>query len=276
VIVDPDFLDHWRTRMLVDALGGDESAPLYVIRVWAHCQQRRGDSFAMPAAGLRALCRAPCGADAFEAAMVDAGFIERNGQFINVPKWSEKNASLIAAWENGNKGGRPKKEPKENPRVTDQEPTANPSRTQAEPIRLREEQRQEEQKTKTARKRAAPAVLVSLPELVAEGVDEQHATDWLIARKSKGLPLTPTAWADVKSEAIKARVSPGEAIKAAAGNGWAGFKAAWMDEKPRNGQHQSAYELKAADAAKWIKGTSLDRSMIFDPEACDAVTPALR
>jgi hypothetical protein len=56
VIVDPDFLDHWRTRMLVDALGGDECAPMYVIRVWAHCQQRRGDSFAMPAAGLRGLC----------------------------------------------------------------------------------------------------------------------------------------------------------------------------------------------------------------------------
>ena len=276
MIVDPDFLDHWRTRMLVDALGGDESAPLYVIRVWAHCQQRRGDSFAMPAAGLRALCRAPCGADEFEAAMVAAGFIERNGQFINVPKWSEKNASLIAAWENGNKGGRPKKEPTGNPRVTDQEPTANPSRTQAEPIRLREEQREEEPKTKTARKRAAPAVLVSQSDLVAEGVEEQHATDWLVARKSKSLPLTPTAWADVKAEAIKARMSPGEAIKAAAGNGWAGFKAAWMHEPSRNGPHQSAYELKAADAAKWIKGTSLDRSMIFDPEACNAVTPALR
>lgn len=228
MIVDPDFIDHWRTRMLVDALGGDECAPLYVIRVWAHCQQRRGDSFAMPAVGLRALCRAPGGADEFEAAMVAAGFIERNGPHINVPKWSEKNASLIAAWENGNKGGRPKKEPNGNPRVMDQEPTANPSRTQAEPIRLREEQREEEPKTKTARKRAAPAVLVSLPELVADGVEEQHATDWLVTRKAKGLPLTPTAWADVKAEAIKARMSPGEAIKAAAGNGWAGFKAAWM------------------------------------------------
>jgi hypothetical protein len=43
MIVDPDFLDHWRTRMLVDALQ-DECAPMYIIRVWAHCQQRRGDT----------------------------------------------------------------------------------------------------------------------------------------------------------------------------------------------------------------------------------------
>lgn len=263
MIVDPDFLDHWRTRMLVDALGGDESAPLYVIRVWAHCQQRRGDSFAMPAAGLRALCRAPGSADEFEAAMVASGFIERDGPCINVPKWSEKNASLIAAWENGNKGGRPKKEPKENPRVTETKPTANPSETQAEPIRLREEQRTEEQqsKTKTARKRAAPAVLVSLPDLVADGVEEQHATDWLVARKAKSLPLTPTAWADVKSEAIKARMTPGEAIKAAAGNGWAGFKAAWMHEPARNGPVSFA-AAKAAENGKWLKGTSLDPDFI--------------
>ena len=183
---------------------------------------------------------------------------------------------IKAARENGKAGGRPKK----NPAIPDQKPTGlslgSDSETGSKAHQIPDTRYQEEPKTKTARKRSAPAVLVSLPDLVAEGVDQQHATDWLIARKSKGLPLTPTAWADVKAEAIKARVSPAEAIKAAAGNGWAGFKAAWMDEKPRNGHHPSAYELKSADAAKWIKGTSLDRSMIFDPEACDAATPALR
>ena len=123
-----------------------------------------------------------------------------------------------------------------------------------------EESREElkEPKTKTARKRAAPAVLVSLPELVAEGVEEQHATDWLVARKVKGLPLTPTAWDDIKAEAIKARMSPGEAIKAAACNGWGGFKAAWLQEPARNGPHLTHQDRKAAEMAKWFKGTSLD------------------
>ena len=144
MIVDPDFLEHWRTRMLVDALGGDEMAPFYVLRIWGHCQQRRGDRFAMPAAGLKALCKAAGDAAELETALGDAGFIERDGADIFVPKWAEKNASLLAAWENGNKGGRPRKEPIENPRVTQSKPTANPDKTQTKPIR--EEKRREEEK----------------------------------------------------------------------------------------------------------------------------------
>ena len=86
-----------------------------------------------------------------------------------------------------------------------------------------------EVKANTARKRAAPSVLVSLQDLVDEGVDRQHATDWLAARKAKRLPLTPTAWEDTKSEAIKASLTPQDAIARAAKNGWAGFKASWPD-----------------------------------------------
>lgn len=85
-----------------------------------------------------------------------------------------------------------------------------------------------EEKTKTARKRAAAVQLVSLDDLVGEGVDRQHATDWLVARKTKDLPLTPTAWEQTKGEAVKAGMTPAEAIKTAAGNAWAGFKAQWV------------------------------------------------
>lgn len=149
MIVDPDFLDHWRTRMLVDALGGDEMAPFYVLRIWGHCQQRHGDRFAMPAAGVKALCKATCGAAELEQALIDAGFIAREGSEIVVLKWAEKNASLLAAWENGNKGGRPKKKtqekPSENPAVTETKPTANPDETQTKPIR--EEKSREEPTT---------------------------------------------------------------------------------------------------------------------------------
>jgi hypothetical protein len=135
VIVDPDFLEHWRTRMVVDALGGDEMAPLYIIRIWSHCQQRKGDSFEMPSAGLKALCKYQGDAQKLESALIEAGFLARDGAVLKVPKWSEKNASLIAAWNNGASGGRPRKEPKENPRVSTTEPTANPDETQTKPIR---------------------------------------------------------------------------------------------------------------------------------------------
>ncbi|WP_211090091.1 hypothetical protein [Pseudothauera nasutitermitis] len=65
-------------------------------------------------------------------------------------------------------------------------------------------------------------------ELVAEGVERQHAEDWLKARKAKKLPLTESALDIVKAEAVKAGLTLPQAIARAAGEGWAGFKASWM------------------------------------------------
>lgn len=127
MIVDPDFLDHWKTRMLVDALGGDEVAPIYVLRIWAHCQNRRKTQFKpMPNPGLKAMCRYTGDADLLASSLEQSGFIRRfDGDSIEVVGWSEKNAQLLAAWENGAKGGRPKK--------TQQKPTGNPRKTHSEP-----------------------------------------------------------------------------------------------------------------------------------------------
>lgn len=141
MIVDPDFLDHWRTRMVVDALGGDEMASIYILRLWAHCQVRKSDRFEIPTAGLKAQCRYQGDAQQFEQALTDAGFIERDGKEIIVVGWADQNAALIAAWENGAKGGRPKK-PIQNPEETHGKPSGNPDLTQTKPIRedeIREE-----------------------------------------------------------------------------------------------------------------------------------------
>ena len=92
------------------------------------------------------------------------------------------------------------------------------------------------EKTKTARKRAAPAALVSVDDLIAEGVTKPHATDWLATRKGKGLaPLTSSIWAATKEEAAKANLTPGAAIARAAAEGWGGFKAKWVTEPDRVG-----------------------------------------
>lgn len=40
MIVQPDFPEHWKTRLLVK-ITGDKSAPLAVIRLWAHCQHSK-------------------------------------------------------------------------------------------------------------------------------------------------------------------------------------------------------------------------------------------
>lgn len=126
MIVDPDFLDHWRTQMLSDLLDGDQMAPVYVIRLWSHCQNRRDTRFSpMPPAGLKAICRFQGDAAQLETAMIQAGFVERDGDEISVPKWAEYNSQLMANWENGRRGGRPKK--------THPKPNGNPSGTQPKP-----------------------------------------------------------------------------------------------------------------------------------------------
>lgn len=140
MIVDPDFFEHWRTRMLIDLLGGDEMAPLYLIRLWAHCQLRKSDTFDMPTHGLKAVCRYAGDADHFEKAMVESGWVSRTEGKITAEKWMERNKKLRQAWDNGAKGGRPQKnptvthgKPNGNPSVTQQEPTGNPTVTQREP-----------------------------------------------------------------------------------------------------------------------------------------------
>ena len=90
-----------------------------------------------------------------------------------------------------------------------------------------------EETPKAPRKRRAPAAsqqVVSLDQLKAEGVSEQHATDWLTVRAKKSLPLTPTAWEEVKAQATLAGVSIDEAVRMAAANGWGGFKHKWLSE----------------------------------------------
>jgi hypothetical protein len=128
VIVDPDFVDHWRTGMVADALQ-DLMAPVYILRLWAHCQERKADTFVMPTRGLKAQCKFPGDAETFEAALIEAGFIERRDDTVYVIGWAEKNASLLAAWSNGSKGGRPRKEPMGNPSVTQRQPDENPGET---------------------------------------------------------------------------------------------------------------------------------------------------
>lgn len=131
MIVDPDFFDHWRTGMVADILQ-DPCAPIYIMRLWAHCQDRKSDTFIMPTRGLKAQCRFPGDAQLFEAALIEAGFIARIDNSIHVNGWAEKNAKLLASSENGKAGGRPRKnqtetkeEPNKNPTETKQEPTDN-------------------------------------------------------------------------------------------------------------------------------------------------------
>lgn len=135
---------------------------------------------------------------------------------------------IEAARANGKKGGRPKK-PK-----TQEEPAGFQNKTQDEPSSKATQSQSQlspsDEGDKPARKRRGASQVISVDQLVAENVERQHAVDWLTARAKKSLPLTQTAWEDVKAEAAKAGLSPAEAVRTAASNTWAGFKAKWLTE----------------------------------------------
>jgi hypothetical protein len=66
----------------------------------------------------------------------------------------------------------------------------------------------------------------SIAFLVAQGVDEQHAADWLTARKGK--EVTATAWTRLCNQAALAGLTPAQAVEYAAGASWVGFEAEWF------------------------------------------------
>lgn len=165
MIVDPDFLDHWKTRTLVGLLG-EEAAPVYVLRLWAHCQLRRQSMFDnLSAEALKALCRFSGPANKLETSLTASGFIRRNPDGVMlVCGWDEYNSSLIAAWKNGKRGGRPPQngpeKPSDNPRVY---PGDNPrvSPRVSEESRgegIGEEKKQDEPPTTTRAVFARPSV----------------------------------------------------------------------------------------------------------------------
>jgi uncharacterized protein YdaU (DUF1376 family) len=112
------------------------------------------------------------------------------------------------------------------------------------------------------KRRAAAAQLVSLDQVVAEGVGRQHAEDWLAVRAKKSLLLTPSAWEDVKAEAMKAGMSLADAVKTSASNSWGGFKAKWLTEQGRGGSPQPAgrHTDAAEDTSRMLAERNLKAS----------------
>jgi hypothetical protein len=224
MIVDPDFPDHWKTRLLVDSLEGDQAAPIYVIRLWAHCQNRRTSIFQnLTAAALKALCRYPGHPNKLESGLLASGFVRRDGEDLIVHEWENYNASLIANWTNGKKGGRPcsteKKKPKENPRETHGYPMANPWRTDKIGVdRIGEDRIGEDKDPPSARE---SAVVLPTKEEVVEaaklaGVPADVADTWF--HETDGRPLAPDgSWTDKSGRPIARWQS---ALKAYA-NKWA-------------------------------------------------------
>jgi Domain of unknown function (DUF4373) len=71
--------------------------------------------------------------------------------------------------------------------------------------------------------------ITPLKMLMAMGVNENLAKDWIRVRKEKRLAITQTALDKIKSHAEKNSYTFTEAIKISCENGWAGFNVSWID-----------------------------------------------
>ena len=93
------------------------------------------------------------------------------------------------------------------------------------------------QKTKETRAgREGHKSELSIADLVAEGVEKQHAIDWLAVRKvRKAGPLTATAWKGLVREAGKAGLSVDSAVQICAERGWQSLKAEWIRGRDTGG-----------------------------------------
>lgn len=102
---------------------------------------------------------------------------------------------------------------------------------------------------------------MGVADLVALGVEKQHAKDWIAARKAKRLPLTETALDGVKREAEKAGITLPKAIGTAAAEGWAGFKASWLTNQ--KGSMSAHHGLDKIDHSKGLGQENADGSFGF-------------
>jgi hypothetical protein len=154
MIVQPDFPEHWKTRLLVE-LTGDESAPMAVLRLWAHCQHSRRSKFPdMTPAQLASLCHWGKRKPSCHVALARAGFVEKlSPKGFAAHEWDQHNAQLLQKWQAGQKGGRPSSDACNSSDNQTEKPTDNRPRTgtkpdrpdQTRPDQIREDQTREDQ-----------------------------------------------------------------------------------------------------------------------------------
>lgn len=172
----------------------------------------------------------------FSDAMVGVAWLEVSEDYCSLPRFDEHNGQSAKRRAMESQRKRLEREAQDVP---------VPSASNADGKRSREEKRREEKKegdkkppTPSRKPRVKPG-LVTIEDLIAEGVNPTHAESWLLVRKEKGLPLTKTAWDGIKDQASGVGLPPAEAVRIAAENSWGGFKATWYQNQLAGGSgHQ--------------------------------------
>lgn len=103
-------------------------------------------------------------------------------------------------------------------------------------------------------RRTPRAIVVEMATLEADGLPAELAAEWLEHRRARRAKLTPAAWAEVKAQATKARMSPADAVRKCLHRGWTGFEAEWLAGK---GPQKLTNSEKTAEAYKLVFGKEM-------------------
>ena len=130
MIVQPNFLDHWKTNALAAKIGRLEALTA-LLALWSHCQQQRTWRFPQNELMLAGICRFSGNPRVLLDTLIELNLLEKTPEnLLEVHEWAETNAKLLHNWDAGKKGGRPPKQPKDKPT---ENPRVNPLKTQGEP-----------------------------------------------------------------------------------------------------------------------------------------------
>ena len=98
MIIKADFLNHWKTKLLIKRLG-DGPALTALISLWAYCEQRRAWQFSLSPLEMAGVCDFGGDPQTLHHALTELRFIEAitPTEFI-VNGWGEMNQSLVLRW----------------------------------------------------------------------------------------------------------------------------------------------------------------------------------
>lgn len=106
MILEPTFLNHYKIRQLI-SITGRKDAPLAVISLWMHCQEKKAWAFKnMHPRKLAGVCSWDEDPEAWHSTLLDLEIIEIDDSGdLWVHDWAVVNRSLIQRWELGAKRG---------------------------------------------------------------------------------------------------------------------------------------------------------------------------
>ena len=132
MIVTADFIEHWKTSMLIQNC--DCEGVLCILRLWSFCQTRKTDI--LPASQIEHIAKWTGQKGTLLKALFELRFIDKiDDATVRMHDFAAVNNQMFSRWENGKKGGRPKTErkPNDNRTITEQEPNDNRTITEQEP-----------------------------------------------------------------------------------------------------------------------------------------------